>query len=168
MPPGELSLAALVSVQLLVVPPSNPYRGRLRDRTAVIRLNGKVHNELPDVTDVPILVGDALQGLSAAIESGAAGSDPVGVASEIAFRLMEAHPFVDGNGRVARAVANWILERAGYRGTRDPQVFCRARQVEYYSALAARQGSPGHGVDSDRWRGFFEDLVADCYEAPAV
>lgn len=168
MPPGELSLAALVSVQLLVVPASNPYRGRLRDRPAVVRLNGKVHNELPDVTEVRILVDRALQSLSAAIDGGAARSDPVGVASEVAFRLMEAHPFVDGNGRVARAVANWILERAGYRGTRDTQVFCRARQVEYYEALAARQGAAGRGVDSDRWRGFFEDLVADCYEAPAV
>lgn len=34
--------------------------------------------------------------------------------------------------------------------------------------VAARQGAACRGVDSDRWRGFFEDLVADCYEAPAV
>lgn len=145
----------------MVVPPSNPHRGVLRDRPAVIVLNGKLHNELPDVAEVPSLVNHALQRLNAAIESGAARSDPTGVASDVASRLLAAHPFVDGNGRVARAVANWILERAGYRLTRDPQVFCRARQIEYFNVLAARPGFQS-------WNGFFQDLVADCYDAPVI
>ena len=164
VPWGGLDLSVLVSVQRRVVPTSNPYRGGLRDRPAVITLNGQVHRELGGVTEAGTLADRALRKLESAIESGAAKTDAVGTACEIAFSLMEAHPFIDGNGRVARAVANWILQRAGYSLRCDPQTYCRRRQSEYYEALAERQASRDRGLDQDRWRVFFQGLVQECYE----
>lgn len=49
------------------------------------------------------------------------------------FKLVDIHPFVDGNGRTARLLMNLILMRAGY-----PPAIVRAEdRVAYYDALDA-------------------------------
>ncbi len=167
-PRGQLNLAVLISLQRLLLPSTNPHRGRLRDAAAVIRLDGQVQCAVPDPVEAFQLTEETLQALDTAIASGAIESDPVGTASAVALRLLKAHPFADGNGRVARAVANWILHLAGYRLKSDPQNYCRRRKSAYYQALAARQALSSRVVVQDGWRAFFADLVGECYEAPSI
>ena len=88
----------------------------------------------PGAIEVPPL----MQELVAWIHSTeAADMHPVERAAPAHFRLVHIHPFVDGNGRTARLLMNFILIREGY----PPAVIRRERQPEYYDALdQAHQG----------------------------
>jgi Fic family protein len=67
------------------------------------------------------------------------------------FKLVDIHPFVDGNGRTARLLMNLLLIRAGY----PPAVVRAAERVAYYNALeAAHAGDPRD----------FVALIADAVE----
>ena len=168
VPRGQLSLEVLTSLQRLLVPASNPYRGRLRDQRVVIWLDGLVEQELPAAPAACAMAAETLLSLEAALVSGVSDLDPIGTASGTAFHLLQAHPFVDGNGRVARAVASWLLMRAGYRLKGDPRDYCRKRKADCYSALSAQQGVPHHSVGSALWGVFFAGLVLDCYKSPSL
>lgn len=56
---------------------------------------------------------------------------PVEFASEVHFRFVSIHPFLDGNGRTARLLMNLCLLRAGY----PIAVITNARRAEYINAL---------------------------------
>jgi hypothetical protein len=73
---------------------------------------------------------------------------------------------VDGNGRLARAMAHWLLDGAGYRLVGDPQKYCRVHKAAYYQALAIRSGLPPHAHDPRPWHAFFAGLVSECYQSP--
>jgi len=70
-------------------------------------------------------------------------------APDIAFtahrRLVDIHPFNDGNGRTARLLMNLILLRAGY-----PPVAVRPEdRLEYIRALQQAQAGQGTGNFND-------------------
>jgi Fic/DOC family/Chitobiase/beta-hexosaminidase C-terminal domain len=88
------------------------------------------------------------------------------VAAEIHARITHAHPFIDGNGRVARALSTWILVKAGYRLRSNPRVFCRDRVEAYYLALGARDATAS--LDCPQWNAFFDAMVASCFDGPAI
>ena len=54
------------------------------------------------------------------------------------------YPFADGNGRVARAVAAWLLLRAGFRQRSNASlgVYLEARLDEQFFTLRNVQASP--------------------------
>jgi len=53
------------------------------------------------------------------------------------FKLVDIHPFIDGNGRTARLLMNLILISRGY----PPTIILKADRIKYYRALEqARQG----------------------------
>jgi cell filamentation protein, protein adenylyltransferase len=58
---------------------------------------------------------------------------PVEYAALAHFKLVDIHPFVDGNGRTARLLMNLILIRAGY----PPAVVKTDERSAYYSVLEA-------------------------------
>ncbi len=58
---------------------------------------------------------------------------PVLRAAEFHQRLVDIHPFVDGNGRTARLALNLILLRAGY----VPAIIPTARRAEYIASIEA-------------------------------
>jgi Fic family protein len=60
-------------------------------------------------------------------------ADPVLQAAFSHYALVAIHPFADGNGRVARALASTYL----YRSARIPLVVLSARRSQYFSALEA-------------------------------
>jgi Fic family protein len=68
-----------------------------------------------------------------------AGVHPIGLAALAHQRLAAIHPFLEGNGRTARLVMNWLLMRAGY----PPAVIERAQRANYLRALA--QADMGRG-----------------------
>lgn len=56
---------------------------------------------------------------------------PVARAAQLHSRLVEIHPFIDGNGRTARLLLNFELIRCGYL----PIVIQAADRLDYYEAL---------------------------------
>jgi len=165
VPRGQLDIHVLITLHRLLVPATNPYRGCIRDQAAVIWRNGLVVQTLPNTEDALAMAAGALQALEAAITVGVAEAKPVITGTEIVFRLLQAHPFMDGNGRVARAVGNWVLHAGGYSVVADPQSYCRKRKADYYESIALRQGVPSRRSDPVPWNIFFAELVGDCYRA---
>jgi Fic family protein len=63
---------------------------------------------------------------------------PVESAALAHFKLVDIHPFTDGNGRTARLLMNLLLLRAGY----PPAIVRREDRLTYYAALDdARAGN---------------------------
>ncbi|MDR1391308.1 MAG: Fic family protein [Holosporales bacterium] len=60
--------------------------------------------------------------------------DSVFKAFEAHYKLVEIHPFIDGNGRTARLLMNLILMRAGYL----PMVIAPIERKRYISAINSR------------------------------
>jgi Fic family protein len=61
--------------------------------------------------------------------------NPVDLAATAHYRLVKIHPFVDGNGRIARIISNLILMRAGYPLVIIPIV----RRQDYISSLSSKK-----------------------------
>ncbi len=91
---------------------------RSRYVAVVNRLTGEVIFRPPSNEDVPGLVKDLIQWLNS---SEAKTLDPVIEAGIAHYEFVRIHPFVDGNGRTARALAAMILYQRGFD---TKQFFC--------------------------------------------
>jgi prophage maintenance system killer protein len=165
--PSGLSLEALICLHRLLLPPDDHARGRLRDGPGVVRLHGKVWKHLPPPSEACAMATIAMQWLNGSVGREGGGPDPVSKAAEIAFLLVQAHPFWDGNGRVSRAVAAWVLIQAGYELWFDMRIYCRHRTDAYFRAIAARNESDPAKSDPAPWLQFFSNMVAYCCGPPA-
>lgn len=98
----------------------------------------KVVYEGPDAADVPPL----MEALAASLHAGH-GSDPVVRSAMAHLNLVMIHPFRDGNGRMARALATLVLARSdiGEPEFSSIEEWLGANTEDYYSALA----HTGHG-----------------------
>lgn len=118
----------------LVMQRSSPdIAGRYADQGRFVLTDSGRH-AFPSPAEVPALMGDF-----------ARWSADAPMAPETAFaahrRLVDIHPFNDGNGRTARLLMNLVLLRAGY-----PPVAVRpADRPAYIDAL--QQAQAGRGVD---------------------
>jgi Fic family protein len=86
--------------------------------------------------------------------NGLSAIDPVIKAGVAHFWFVTIHPFEDGNGRIARAIADMALARAD--GTKD-RFYSMSSQIaaerkEYYQELEIAQRG---GVNITRWLGWF-------------
>ncbi len=119
----------------LVLLRSNPdIGGRYADQGRYVLTEAGRH-AVPSPAEVPALMGEFAAWL------GMAGSTP-----DVAFtahrRLVEIHPFNDGNGRTARLLMNLVLIRAGY-----PPVAVRPiDRPAYIAALQTAQAGQGAGM----------------------
>jgi hypothetical protein len=84
-----------------------------------------------------LLVGTLLRGFTAL----APLTDPLHRAIAMMFLLTECHPFDDGNGRVARLIANAELSRAGHVRLVIPTAY----RNNYLAALAGTSQGAGRG-----------------------
>jgi Fic family protein len=162
---GDLDLPLLLALHRRLLPPSHPYRGCFRDRAVVIRLDGVVHGRPPPPEDALRHAQNALDWLNRELAAAARGAE---LAAEAMFRLTEAHPFLDGNGRVAQTVATWLLLRGGYTLHGDPIRYCHARKPAQYRALAANQRLPSGARPAAEWQCFFAELIQACFKAPVT
>jgi Fic family protein len=95
----------------------------------VIKTDGVVHSYCP--VD---LVPAEMQRLCSALRSSAfLSAHPVQQATYAHYALVVIHPFADGNGRVARALASVYT----YRALSVPIVILAEHRAEYFSSLAA-------------------------------
>jgi len=102
-------------------------KGKLR--SVAVRLKGS-ETILPNPLKVPELMDEFVIWLQ-----GENQDNPIKFAIEAHFKLVTIHPFVDGNGRVARLLMNLLLMRAGY-----PQAIIRKEdRSEYIKSLEKAQ-----------------------------
>jgi Fic family protein len=146
--------ADIRNLHRLVMQRSDPdAAGRYANQGRYVETDSRRHH-FPSPAEVPALMGEFAQWL------GAAAATP-----EIAFaahrRLVEIHPFNDGNGRTARLLMNLVLLRGGY-----PPVAVRPRDRPAYIA-ALQHARAGRG--SERFdRLLYERLdaaLAECLNA---
>jgi fido (protein-threonine AMPylation protein) len=167
IPVTSLDIDHLRIVHRLVMPTGHPQAGRWRDGPVVIWLRGRIHSRrLPGPTEARQLAADALSWLAAELASESRPECQTALASEIARRLVLAHPFPDGNGRVARAIASWILVRSGYKIVTDPGTFLHDKGEIAYTILedfdTDDPASPGRAA----WYSLFQLAIASCFIAP--
>ncbi len=108
-------------------------RGLLEDagkyRMQNVRITGATKSP-PDLSKVPGLM-DALL-----IKVSKSKAHPIVVVAMLHHGLVEIHPFVDGNGRVARLLSNLFLMRHGY----PPAILKKEDRRRYYSYLGKADG----------------------------
>jgi Fic family protein len=97
-------------------------------RKVGVRISGSQHMP-PDALQVPELMDDFFR----FYQEQKLKMHPVLLAAEMHERLVSIHPFIDGNGRTARLVMNFILLKNGYtlailKGDAESR-------LEYYKAL---------------------------------
>jgi Fic family protein len=130
------------------------YVGNYRDKQVIVRSasNGEVVFRPPVSVEVPYLVDDFLGWLNAPV---AQGVHPIFRAGITHYQLVYIHPFIEGNGRTARAMATLALYTAEY----DFKKFFSLEQYfdsdvdAYYQALLSVQQSPTH--DLTYWLEYF-------------
>lgn len=138
--------------------------GQFRLRQVVIRntKTGQISYTPPPAVEVPYLVED----LVAWINSDEGKQvHPIIKAGVIHYELARVHPFVDGNGRVARAVATLILFLDGYdiRKFFSFEEYFDENPMQYYLTLQAVSNQlvlDTHERDLTPWLEYFTEGVA--------
>lgn len=129
---GRITEGDMRNVHRLVTQRSRPeIAGRYADLARYVRTETGRH-AFPSPAEIPARMGD----LSAWLRTAADMPDTAFAAHR---RLVEIHPFNDGNRRTARLLMNLILIRCGY-----PPVAVRAEdRVEYIRSLQEAQAGQG-------------------------
>ncbi|HJU20684.1 MAG TPA: Fic family protein [Stellaceae bacterium] len=130
--PVPLRESDIRSLHRLVMQRSDPdMAGRYADQSRFVETDGGRHH-FPSPAEVPALMGDLARWLSTAPAT-----------PETAFtahrRLVEIHPFNDGNGRTARLLMNLVLLRGGY----SPVAVRPQDRPAYIGALQNAQAGRG-------------------------
>lgn len=100
---------------------------KTRPNSVITRYGDRFEYASPEET--PALMTDLVDWYNEAEKSGR--YTPVELAALFHYRYIRIHPFEDGNGRIARLMANYILSRHGY-----PMIVVRSRNKdEYLEAL---------------------------------
>jgi Fic family protein len=153
----ELTMDVLLSLHTILLPPSHPDRGRFRDGPIKVRFNGVARWKPPPASEALGLTERTAGWVNAAVGQGLDPETAKANAARALFEITDVHPFRDGNGRVARSIAGWLLIRGGYALLMDPGVYCHDRRDDYYRALDS------NNLDPAVWRGFFDELVGYCF-----
>lgn len=113
----------------------------------------RVHYEAP----AAVMIEPQMQAFLAWFE-GKALPDPVLRAAIAHFWFVTIHPFDDGNGRIARAIADLALARSEHSGQRfySMSAQIRADRNAYYNILEATQKD---GLDITAWLAWFLDCL---------
>lgn len=121
----------------------------------------RVHYEAPESARVPTEMARFLEWFNAPTPL-----DPVLRAGLAHFWFVTIHPFEDGNGRIARAIADLALARAD--GTKERfysmSAQIEAERKEYYSELEAAQRGD---LDVTRWLSWFLSCLGRAVEGAA-
>lgn len=102
----------------------------------------------PAAEDVPALMKGLVEEISKKWDS----LHPVELAAFAHRRLVDVHPFTDGNGRTARLLMNLILVNRGYQIVTIPPVL----RLDYINALKAAQRDKNPSDEA------FTRLIAEC------
>ncbi|MBI2086225.1 Fic family protein [Candidatus Daviesbacteria bacterium] len=138
--------------------------GQFRLRQVVIKntKTGQISYTPPPAVEVPYLVEDLVSWINS--DEGKQ-IHPIIKAGVIHYELARVHPFVDGNGRVARAVATLILFLDGYdiRKFFSFEEYFDENPMNYYLTLQAVSNQlvlDTHERDLTPWLEYFVEGVA--------
>ena len=126
-PFSERALLNLHEIILRGIDRENAGRFR-RNEVFIIERGGKRHN-FPKARMVFKLIEDYI----IFFEENKSSMHPVKLSAQLHHRLVNIHPFIDGNGRTARLAMNLILQQAGYPITILESE--HAKRYAYYDAL---------------------------------
>jgi Fic/DOC family len=167
IPDGVLNIERLPAVHRLVMPVGHPLAGRWRDRPAVVWLKAPVHSrQLPDPDQARRISAEALSWLAEELSSETPPTHPTILASEIVRRLVLAHPFLDGNGRAARAVGSWVLVRSGYTLVADPGAFFHDKAVIAYTILETSDTGDPTSPGGIAWHSLYQLAITSSFSPP--
>ena len=132
--------------------------GVYRNRQVVIgnRRTGVITFRPPDTKDVPILMREFVKWLNS---KEASETNPVLTAGMSHYEFVRIHPFIDGNGRTARALASLILYLKGFDTKRFFALddYYDSDRQSYYRAL---QSVDSKTLDITEWLKYFTYGVA--------
>ncbi|MEK7244107.1 MAG: Fic family protein [Thermodesulfobacteriota bacterium] len=141
--------------------PSRDGQNVIRDSASVV-----IVYMPPEASDVPRLMNELVNWVSWAEKTGV----PVSlVAGLLHYQFVTIHPYYDGNGRTARLLATFILQRGGYglQGFFSLEEFHARDILAYYRALATH---PHHNyyegranADLTSWMNYFLSTLADAF-----
>ena len=130
--------------------------GSYRKKEVVIRnsITGDISFRPPKAIEVPWQMKDLLLFIAGEKEM-----HPVLKAGVVHYEFVRIHPFLDGNGRVGRALSTYVLFKEGY----DIRQFFSLEEhfdrdpVAYYAALQSVQENKG---DLTQWVTYFSEVMA--------
>jgi hypothetical protein len=159
---SRLSLETLAHVHEVTVGPATARAGQLRQTPAVIRWCGAITYRAPPVAAARSQARGYLRDLAAELQGDDSARHPAALAANAVASLTTSHPFADGNGRVARALATWLLLRSGFQRCAEDTLstFLDAHLDEHYSTLRNLSVSPWG------WHQLFYDAVLATFERP--
>ena len=138
--------------------------GQFRIRQVVIRntKTGQISYTPPPAVEVPYLIEDLVNWINS---DEAKQVHPILKAGIIHYEIARIHPFVDGNGRVARAVATLVMFLDGYdiRKFFSFEEYFDENPMQYYLTLQAVSNQlvlDTHERDLTPWLEYFTEGVA--------
>jgi fido (protein-threonine AMPylation protein) len=162
---SQLSLETLARVHQIVVGGATANAGQLRRTPAVIRWHGVITYRTPPVSTARAQTVSYLRTLTAELKEDYPRSHPASLAATAVASLTTSHPFTDGNGRVGRALATWLLLRSGFqrRSQATLSTFLDAHLDEHYKTLRNFPVSPWgwHQLFCDAALATFQPVALD-------
>ena len=138
--------------------------GHFRARQVVVKnsMTGQISYSPPPAAEVPYLIEDLVNWINS---PDARETHPVIKAGVIHYELARIHPFTDGNGRVARAVATLIMFLDGYdiRKFFSLEEYFDENPMNYYLTLQAVSNQlvlDTHERDLTPWLQYFVEGLA--------
>ena len=132
--------------------------GEYRKTQVVVKNSqtGEITFRPPPAVEVPFLIADFLTWLNTTSPDDIHTVLKAGIAH---YELVRIHPFLDGNGRVSRAVALMILFNEGYDVKRffSLEEYYDRAPMAYYEAL---QSVEKHGGNITHWLEYFTEGLA--------
>ena len=129
----QISENDVLGIHVLILDKIDPHNAGFYRKERVL-ISGSPYLP-PTPKDVPRLMSEFAASFK---REPAGGLDSVEFAAAAHFGLVHIHPFIDGNGRLARLLMNLFLMRRGF----PPAVILKADRPRYYSALdAAHRGN---------------------------
>ncbi len=154
--PFRLRPSAILSLHRLALEGISAFAGNYRP--AGIAIKGSAHNP-PGAHLVPELIEQLCDYVN-----GNWGLSAIHLAAYTLWRMNWIHPFVDGNGRTARAGSFLVLcVRLGYRlpGTNTiPEQISRDKKPYYMALEAADKACSQSRIDVSQMEAYLEELLA--------
>jgi len=164
--PYQITIETILEIHALTTEKILPVEviGAFRARQVVIKNSktGQVSYTPPPAVEVPFLIEDLVNWING---SGSADLHPVIKAGIIHYEFSRVHPFVDGNGRVARAIATLVMFLEGYdiRKFFSLEEYFDEDPMRYYLTLQAVSNQlvlDTHERDLTPWLEYFTEVVA--------